>query len=53
MADRFSEACLATVDEPELRGLPLIGGVDQVFDSADILQNPRLYRRLVALYDRK
>jgi hypothetical protein len=50
MADRFTEACLATVDDSELRELPLIGSVDQVVDNADVLQNPGLYRRLAALY---
>ncbi len=51
MADRFSEACLATVDEPTLRGRPLIGTVDQIVDNTDVLSSPRRYRHLAALYE--
>lgn len=50
MAGRFTEACLATVTDPMLRELPLIGGVDQVVDSTDVLEHPRRYRRLTCLY---
>ncbi len=49
-ASRFTEACLATVTDPMLRGLPLIGAVDQVVDSTDVLEHPRRCRRLAALY---
>jgi len=41
MADRFTDACLTTVTDPALRALPLIGGVDQVADSTDVLQVPQ------------
>jgi hypothetical protein len=50
MADRFVDACLMTVTDPSLRSLPLIGAVDQVVDSTDVLQAPTVYRRLTALY---
>jgi len=50
MADRFAEACLATVTDPALRTLPLIGAVDQVVDNTDVLSNPAIYRRLAGLY---
>jgi hypothetical protein len=50
MADRFAEACLATVDDPVLRRLPLIGGIDQVVDNIDVLTDPTTYRRLAVLY---
>jgi Domain of unknown function (DUF4037) len=50
MADRFTEACLATVDDPFLRSLPLIGSVDQVVDNTAVLQAPQTYRALAALY---
>ena len=50
MADRFTEALLATIDDPELRGLPLIGGVDQHSDSSDIQGEPSLFRGTAALY---
>jgi len=46
-ADRFVRACLATVTEPTLRALPLIGAVDQWVDSTDVLSDPGVYRRLV------
>src|SRR5680860_393212 len=50
MADRFSAALLATVTEPALRGLPLVGAVDQALDSTDVLAVPQRYRRLAGLY---
>jgi len=51
MAGRFAEACLASVTDPVLRAVPLIGAIDQVCDSTDMLENPRTYRRLAGLYD--
>ena len=50
MADRFTAACLDTVTDARLRALPLAGGVDQVVDSADVLQAPAAYRSLAPLY---
>ena len=50
LADRFADACLATVQEPALRALPLIGSVDQVVDSTDVLQSPAACRSLAGLY---
>jgi hypothetical protein len=50
MAGRFADALLATVTDPALRGLPPIGGIDQVIDNTDVLTTPALYRRLAALY---
>jgi hypothetical protein len=41
---------LDTVTDPGLRALPLIGAVDQVVDSTDVLGAPRVYRELAALY---
>jgi hypothetical protein len=51
MADRFADACLATVTDPALRGLPLIGSVDQVVDCVDVLSSAERCRRLAALYE--
>jgi hypothetical protein len=50
MADRFASALLATVTDPALLRLPLIGGIDQVVDSTDVLEAPAHYRRLSVLY---
>jgi hypothetical protein len=50
MADRFAHALLDTVADPRLRALPLIGGIDQVADSTDLLAAPEQYRRLAVLY---
>jgi hypothetical protein len=52
MADRFVEACLARVDDPLLHRLPLVGSVDQVADSTDLLSDPSRYRGLAQLYGR-
>jgi hypothetical protein len=48
MADRFADACLATVTDPALRALPLAGAVDQFVDSTDLLTDPAACRRLVS-----
>jgi hypothetical protein len=50
MADRFVGACLATVSDPWLATLPLVGGIDQVVDSTDVLQFPERAAQLRALY---
>jgi hypothetical protein len=50
LADRYAEACLATVTDPALRTLPLIGAVDQLADSTDALSTPSVYRRLVTAW---
>ncbi|QNE23305.1 DUF4037 domain-containing protein [Kribbella qitaiheensis] len=49
-AGRFTEACLATVEDPWLRGLELVGSIDQFTDSTDLLSNPAAYRRLATMY---
>jgi len=36
-AERFAQATMATITDPWLRGLPLIGSVDQFADSTDFL----------------
>ena len=47
---RFVRACLATVDDPWLRSLPLVGGIDQISDSTDVLSDAELARRVGAIY---
>jgi hypothetical protein len=49
-ADRFADACLGRVAAPTLRGLPLVGSVDQFADSSDVLSDPRRARRRDAIY---
>ncbi|MFF3907243.1 DUF4037 domain-containing protein [Streptomyces sp. NPDC001848] len=39
-AERFAQALARTVTDPDLRGLPLVGGVDQWADSTDLLSRP-------------
>ncbi|MDN0197320.1 DUF4037 domain-containing protein [Streptomyces sp. S.PNR 29] len=39
-AERFAHALARTVVEPELRRLPLVGGVDQWADNTDVLSRP-------------
>ena len=39
MADRFADACRQAVTDPDLRGLPLVGAVDQFADSTDVLSH--------------
>ena len=49
-AERFAAAALTMVGSTRLRRLPLLGSVDQVADSTDLLVNPGLCRRLKPLY---
>jgi hypothetical protein len=50
-ARRFVDACLARISDPFLRALPLLGAVDQLSDSTDVLSDPAACRRLSALYE--
>ena len=52
MADRFVDACLARLGDSELRNVPLVGSVDQVADSTDLLSDAGRSRLLGALYQR-
>jgi hypothetical protein len=49
-AGRFVDACLAEVTDAQLRGLPLIGGVDQWSDNTDVRSKPPVFRRARHLY---
>lgn len=49
MADRFVEVCIAKVEDQGLRRLPLVGSVDQMADSTDLLDYPEHIRNLVRL----
>jgi hypothetical protein len=48
--DRFAEACLRAVADPELRRLPLVGAVDQWVDSTDVLSHGHRTHLLVDWY---
>ncbi len=50
-ADRLVAACIARIEDDQLRALPLVGSVDQVADSTDVLSAPVLARRLGAVYE--
>jgi hypothetical protein len=51
-AERFVEACLAKVQDDYLRGLPLVGSIDQFADNTDLLSNPSAYRQLLKIYEK-
>jgi hypothetical protein len=51
-SSRFADACLERVRDERLRSLPLIGGIDQWVDSADVLSAPHAARRTRSLYER-
>jgi len=55
-AGRFSEALVAAIYDPEVRGVieraGFVGGVDQVADSVDLLTSPLLCSQLRILYER-
>ena len=46
-ADRFAAALVQAVEDPLVRALPPVGGVDQVVDSTDVLVRPALCRAIM------
>jgi hypothetical protein len=50
-ATRFVDACMARVDDPLLRSLPLVGGIDQLSDSTD-MATPDAARAARAFFER-
>ena len=52
--ERFAEAILATIEDPEVRSLVeragLIGAVDQISDNVDVVSHPERVGKLRALY---
>jgi hypothetical protein len=51
-AERFVNACLATVTDDWLRAQPLVGAIDQCVETTDVLSYITVARRLRALYSR-
>lgn len=49
-ADRFADAAIARVGDAQLRELPLIGSVDQLVDSTDLLARSDLAAQLRPFY---
>ncbi len=47
---RFVDACLARVRDPWLRALPLVGSIDQLADSTDVLSKPDVFVAARAFY---
>jgi uncharacterized protein DUF4037 len=48
---RFVDACLEQIEDERLRAQPLVGSVDQLADSTDVLGYPLRARRVAAFYD--
>jgi hypothetical protein len=48
---RFVDACLECVRDPRLRATPLVGSIDQLADSTDLLSNPAAFASARAFYD--
>ena len=49
-SSRFVDASLERVRDPWLRSLPLIGGVDQISDSTDVLEDANVFAAVAQLY---
>ena len=47
---RYADVCLRRVGDQWLRSLPLVGGIDQMVDSTDVLSDAERARRLSAAY---
>ena len=50
MSERFATACVEKISDPALRDLPLVGSVDQLADSTDVLSSPERTRYLRSFY---
>ena len=48
---RFVDACLERIGDPGLRALPLVGSMDQLMDSSDVLSEPHVRAVAARLYD--
>lgn len=49
-AERFVDACQATVTDPRVRALGMFGAIDQFADNTDLLSNPSAYRKLIGAF---
>jgi hypothetical protein len=49
-ASRFVDACLERVADPRLKALPLVGAVDQLVDSTDVLSDATVFPRTATVY---
>ena len=49
-ADRFATAALARISDPALAAMPLVGSVDSMLDSADVLTTPERTAALRPFY---
>jgi len=49
-SSRFVDVSLERVRDPWLRSLPLIGGVDQISDSTDVLEDANVFAAVAQLY---
>jgi hypothetical protein len=45
------EVCLERIEDERLRAQPLVGNVDQLADSTDVLGDPLRARRASAFYE--
>lgn len=50
-SSRFVDACLERVSDPRLLALPLVGGIDQLADSTDLLSDASAFRSVGSLYE--
>lgn len=48
---RFVDACLESIRDPWLRGLPPLGAIDQIVDSTDVLSHAARARRFAQIYE--
>ncbi|MCW5850402.1 MAG: DUF4037 domain-containing protein [Anaerolineae bacterium] len=49
-AERFADATRAAIVDEEVRGWPLLGGIDQVSDCVPLVTHASLARKMVVLY---
>jgi len=48
--ERFTDALMAQIEDPWLRSLPPLGGIDQISDNTNVLSYPDVFTQLTSLY---
>jgi hypothetical protein len=48
LAERFVQPCLDRIGDPDLLSQPLVGSIDQVVDSTDVLDHPETFARVAS-----
>ena len=49
--DIFAKEIMEKIRDPSIRNLPMIGSIDQLMDSSDFLESPKLQSRFERVFE--